>query len=76
MWGKWSRILQRPQRCIDPDMELAVRNIDQHGMAEDHGIGTLECVSDNIPLNHEDVSRMIGQSIAGRCDEFRRLGII
>lgn len=36
--GKWSRILQRPHRCIDPDIELTDRNIDQHRMAEDHGV--------------------------------------
>lgn len=49
MCGKWSRILQREHRCIDPDMELSDGNIDQHGIAEDFGA---ERVSDNIPLIH------------------------
>lgn len=40
MCGKWSRILQRRYRCIDPDMELSDGNIDQHGIAEDFGAGT------------------------------------
>ena len=38
--GKWSRILQRRHRCIDPGMELSDGNIDQHGIIEDFGAGT------------------------------------
>lgn len=36
--GKWSRILQRLHRRIDPDIELSDSNIDQHRIAEDHGV--------------------------------------